>query len=99
MTALTLILVILLLTALVWYLDPMRPYVYIAQGDKITTYHVISGALVNTATSPLADVDLTNLVVHPDGSMLLASNSETYIDEDELEQTRVNHYQFDLTSL
>ena len=77
-------------------LDPMRPYVYIASGDKINTYHVISGALINTASSPLADIDLTNLVIHPDGSMLLASNSETYLDEDEVEQTRVNHYQFDL---
>lgn len=79
-------------------LDPMRPYVYMASGDKINTYHVISGALINSTTSPLAGIDLTNLVVHPDGSMLLASNSETYVDEDELEQTRVNHYQFDLNS-
>ncbi|MBA6292905.1 hypothetical protein H4J58_05065 [Colwellia sp. MB3u-70] len=79
-------------------LDPMRPYVYIAQGDKINTYHVISGALINTTRSPLVDVDLTNLVIHPDGSMLLASNSETYLDENELEQTRINHYQFDLNS-
>ena len=76
----------------------MRPYVYIAQGDKINTYHVISGALINTTRSPLVDVDLTNLVIHPDGSMLLASNSETYLDENELEQTRINHYQFDLNS-
>ena len=79
-------------------LDPMRPYVYIAAGDKLSTYHVISGELINTATSPLADVDLTNLVVHPDGSVLLVSNSETYLDDDENEQTRINHYQFDLTS-
>lgn len=79
-------------------LDPMRPYVYIASGDKINTYHVISGALVNTTSSPLVDVELTNLVIHPDGSMLLASNSETYLDEDEVEQTRVNHYQFDLSN-
>ena len=79
-------------------LDPMRPYVYIASGDKINTYHVISGTLINTANSPLADVDLTNLVIHPDGSMLLASNSETYLDENEVEQTRVNHYQFNLSN-
>ena len=79
-------------------LDPMRPYVYIATGDKINTYHVITGALVNTTTSPLVDVDLTNLVVHPDGSMLLASNNETYLDEDDVEQTRVNHYRFDLNT-
>ena len=79
-------------------LDPMRPYVYIAAGDTLSTYHVISGALINTATSPLAGIDLTNLVVHPDGSMLLASNSETYLDDDEAEQIRTNHYQFDLNS-
>ncbi|MBA6328535.1 hypothetical protein H4J46_11370 [Colwellia sp. MB02u-6] len=79
-------------------LDPMRPYIYIAQDDKLSTYHVISGALINTTRSPLVDVDLTHLVIHPDGSMLLASNSETYLDENELEQTRINHYQFDLNS-
>ena len=79
-------------------LDPMRPYVYIADGDKLKTYHVISGALVNTAASPLADIDLTNLVIHPDGSLILASNTETYLDENEAEQTRVNHYQFDLAN-
>ena len=79
-------------------LDPMRPYVYIADGDKLKTYHVISGALVNTATSPLVDIDLTNLVIHPNGSLILASNTETYLDENEVEQTRVNHYQFDLTN-
>lgn len=79
-------------------LDPMRPYVYIASGDKINTYHVISGALINTASSPLAEIDLTNLVIHPNGSILLASNSETYLDENEVEQTRVNHYQFNLSN-
>ncbi|MGB1263551.1 MAG: hypothetical protein ACPG52_11630 [Cognaticolwellia sp.] len=79
-------------------LDPMRPYVHLASGDTLNTYHVISGALVNSTVSPLADVDLTNLVIHPDGSMLLASNTETFLDEDEVEQTRVNHYQFDLTN-
>jgi hypothetical protein len=79
-------------------IDPTRPYFYVATGDQIRTYHVVTGALVNTATSPVADLDLTNLVIHPDGSMLLASNSETYLDEDEIEQTRVNHYRFDLSS-
>ncbi|SEK65004.1 hypothetical protein SAMN05216262_10226 [Colwellia chukchiensis] len=79
-------------------LDPMRPYVYIASGDKLNTYHVITGALVNSTASPLANVDLTHLVIHPDGSMLLASNSESYFDEDGNEQSRVNHYQFDLST-
>ncbi|WP_085299179.1 hypothetical protein [Cognaticolwellia mytili] len=79
-------------------LDPMRPYVYIADGDQLNTYHVITGALINSSTSLLAAEDLTNLVVHPDGSMLLASNTETYLDEDDVEQTRVNHYQFDLNN-
>jgi hypothetical protein len=79
-------------------LDPMRPYMYIADGDQLKTYHVLTGVLVNSTTSLLADEDLTNLVVHPDGSMLLASNTETYLDENEVEQTRVNHYKFDLSS-
>lgn len=79
-------------------LDPTRPYFYVATGDELRTYHVISGALVNSTSSLLAGVDLTNLVIHPDGSLLLASNSETYTDEDGVEQTRINHYQFDLNN-
>lgn len=79
-------------------LDPMRPYVYIASGDTLNTYHVITGALVNTTFSPLVNVDLTHLVVHPDGSILLASNTENYLDDNGAEQSRINHYQFDLTS-
>lgn len=79
-------------------LDPLRPNIYIAQGDTIKVHNIITGALITTITSPLADVDLTNLVIHPDGSILLASNSETFTDEDGQSQTRVNHYQIDLSN-
>ena len=78
-------------------LDPLRPNIYIGQGDTIKVFNIITGAAITTITSPLADVDLTNLVIHPDGSILLASNSETYTDDDGQEQTRVNHYQIDLS--
>jgi hypothetical protein len=78
-------------------LDPLRPYIYIGQDDTIKVFNIITGAVVTTITSPLADVELTDLVIHPDGSILLASNLETYTDEDEQEQTRVNHYQIDLS--
>jgi hypothetical protein len=77
-------------------LDPLRPNIYIGQGDTIKVHNIITGSLITTITSPLASVDLTNLVIHPDGSILLASNSETFTDEDGQEQTRVNHYQIDL---
>lgn len=79
-------------------IDPLRPFLYVAQGDEILVYNVNSGALVKTITSPLADIELTNLVIHPNGSILLTSNLETYLDAEEVEQTRVNHYQVDLTS-
>jgi hypothetical protein len=77
-------------------LDPLRPYIYIGQGDTIKVFNIITGASVATITSPLASVDLTNLVIHPDGSILLASNFETYTDENDEEATRVNHYQVTL---
>jgi len=77
-------------------LDPLRPNIYIGQGDTIKVFNIITGAAVTTITSPLASVDLTNLVIHPDGSILLASNNETYTDEEGQEQTRVNHYQVNL---
>jgi hypothetical protein len=78
-------------------LDPLRPYIYIGQGDAIKVFNIITGAAVSTITSPLASVDLTNLVIHPDGSILLASNSEVYTDDNGQEQTRTNHYQINLT--
>ncbi|WP_448569699.1 hypothetical protein [Thalassotalea ganghwensis] len=79
-------------------LDPLRPYLYVAQGDEIKVINVVDGTLVTTVEGLLADVALTNLVIHPDGSKLLASNLETYLDEDDQEATRVNHYQIDLTN-
>ncbi len=78
--------------------DNYRPYIYVAVLDSIRVYNVITGTLVTTIQSPLADVNLTNLVAHPDGSLLLASNLETYLDENDVEQTRINHYQVDLAT-
>lgn len=77
-------------------LDPLRPYFYVAQGDQILVFDLIGGSLLTAIDSLLPEVDLTNLVIHPDGSFLLASNLETYIDEQEQEQSRVNHYQLTL---
>jgi hypothetical protein len=77
-------------------LDPLRPYIYIGQGDTIKVFNIITGAAVTTMSSPLAGIDLTDFVIHPDGSILLTSNSETYTDEEGQEQTRINHYQISL---
>jgi hypothetical protein len=78
-------------------LDPFRPNIYIAQEDKIEIYNIIDGTKVNTIQSPLPGITLTNLVIHPDGSLLLGNNTETYLDENEQEQTRTNYYQITLT--
>ena len=80
-------------------LDPLRPYLYVAQGDIIEVYNIIDGSKVTSIQSPLENVDLVNLVIHPDGSILLASNSEIYLDENEQEQTRINHYSVSLNDL
>ncbi|MDG1752293.1 MAG: hypothetical protein P8I03_11630, partial [Thalassotalea sp.] len=77
-------------------LDTLRPYLYVAQADKIDIYNIIDGSKLSSIQSPLENVDLTNLVIHPDGSILLASNIETYLDENEQEQTRTNYYQVTL---
>ncbi|MFT5850540.1 MAG: hypothetical protein ACI87J_000488 [Colwellia sp.] len=77
-------------------LDPLRPNIYIGQGDVIKVFNIITGAAITTINSPLGGVDLTNLVIHPDGSLLLASNSENYNDENGQPQTRINHYQINL---
>jgi len=77
-------------------LDPLRPYLYVAQSDHIDVYSIINGDKITSIISPLVDVDLSNLVIHPDGSILFASNTETYTDENQQEQTRVNHYVINL---
>lgn len=77
-------------------LDPLRPYFYIAHSDKISIYSVIDGSVVKIISSPMVDLDLTNLVIHPNGSMLLASNLETYTENNE-EKTRVNHFKVSLS--
>ena len=79
-------------------LDSVRPYLYVAQADKIDVYNIIDGSYINSIQSPLESVDLTNLVIHPDGSMLLTSNVETYLDDNEQEQTRTNYYQVTLSN-
>ena len=77
-------------------LDPLRPYFYLAQGDSIKVFNIIDGSIVSNIQSPLAGVNLTNLVIHPDGSLLLASNLESYVDDQDQTQTRINHYQVSL---
>lgn len=79
-------------------LDPLRPYIYVAQFDNIDVYNLIDGSKVTTIASPLEGLDLINLVIHPNGSLLLAANIETYLDDEEKEQQRVNHYQVNLDS-
>jgi len=79
-------------------LDPLRPFIYLAIGDSVKIYNIISGALESTISSPLTGVDLTNLVVYPDGSTLLASNTQTVIDENGIETTTVHHYKINLNN-
>ncbi|GLX79636.1 hypothetical protein tinsulaeT_29760 [Thalassotalea insulae] len=79
-------------------LDPIRPYLYVAQSDAIDVYNIIDGTMVTRMVSPVAETDLTNLVIHPDGSVLLTSNVETYLDENEQQQTRTNYYRVDLST-
>jgi len=77
-------------------LDPLRPYIYVAQEDNIDVYNIVNGEKTTSITSLLPGFDLTNLVIHPDGSILLTSNTETYTDENKQQQTRENHYAVNL---
>jgi len=79
-------------------LDPLRPYIYIAQKDNIMIYNINSGNLIGIITSPIPNVDLTNLVIYPDGSKLLVSNNESITDTDGNTSTLIHHYQVDLNS-
>ena len=79
-------------------LDPVRPYLYVGVGDTLRVYNIVTGELVTTINSPLAGVDLTNLVMHPNGQSMLVSNEEAYTDEEGAEQTRINHYSVNLSS-
>ncbi len=79
-------------------LDPLRPLIYVAQADQIMAYNINTGALENTITSPLIGIDLTNLVIYPDGSKLLASNTETITDINGNTSTIIHHYAVDLST-
>jgi hypothetical protein len=79
-------------------LDPLRPFVYVAQHDQIFIYNIHTGELVGTINSPLSGVDLTNLVIYPDGSTLLASNIENFTDDEGEPATLIHHYQVDLST-
>lgn len=79
-------------------LDPLRPFVYIAISDSIKVYNIISGLVEATISSPLVGINLTNLVIYPDGSTLLASNLQTIADENGVEITTVHHYKINLSN-
>jgi len=78
-------------------LDPLRPFMYLAIGDSVKVYNIISGVLESTISSPLTGIDLTNLVIYPDGSTLLASNTQTVTDESGIDTTTIHHYKINLS--
>lgn len=76
--------------------NPFKPYLYFADGDKILVVNVNDGNVENTIASPLQGAELGNLVIHPDGSMLMFSNTENFVDENGQNQTRNNYYKLAL---
>ena len=73
--------------------DPLRPFMYYADGDMLKVINIHDTSEVTSINSPVAGADIGNLVIHPDGSLLLFSNTENFTDDNGQAQTRNNYYQ------
>lgn len=76
---------------------PDQPIVYLATGNKLQSYHLYTGAQVSDIAVAPENTNLTNLIVHPNGQLMLAQATETVTDADGNEQTELRRYQINLT--
>ena len=75
--------------------DPSRPLIYLAGTNKITSYHLFTGAIVDTITTPMT---LTNLAISPSGQYLLASAVNTSADVNGNNVNQLHVYKLDLST-
>lgn len=75
---------------------PDQPIVYLATANKLQSYHLYTGAQVSDVVVAPENTTLTNLIVHPNGQLMLAQATETVTDADGNEQTELRRYQINL---
>ncbi|MBO9489183.1 BACON domain-containing protein [Endozoicomonas sp. G2_1] len=76
---------------------PDQPIVYLATGNKLQSYHLYTGTQVSDIAVAPENTTLTNLIVHPNGQLMLAQATETVTDADGNEQTELRRYQINLS--
>ncbi|WDE04431.1 hypothetical protein SG34_024340 [Thalassomonas viridans] len=78
---------------------PLQPYVYVGINNELRVYHLYSNELITSVAISPEDTLLEQLVLHPQGHLLLAHADETVVDENEQEQTLTHRYQIDLSDI
>lgn len=79
--------------------SPTLPYVYIGVENELRVYHQYTGELLhNVAIAPEGEL-LEQLIVHPNGNMLLAKTDDVITSSDGSTRTDTTRYQVNLTDL
>lgn len=72
------------------------PYVYLAQENKLYTYHIHTGEQVNMFAVAPENTLLEQLIISPNGETLLAIANETVTGDDDTESTITHRYKINL---
>jgi hypothetical protein len=78
---------------------PSQPITYVAVNNELRAYHQYTGELLSTTAISPTNTVLQQLVMHPDGHLLLAQADETTIDEQGVETTVTHRYKISLNDL
>ena len=79
--------------------SPALPYVFAGVNNELHVYHLYSHELITSVTVSPENSLLAQLVLHPEGNLLLGRADETVTDDNEQEQTLTHRYQIDLSDI
>jgi hypothetical protein len=79
--------------------DPLNPYIYVGVDNTLRIYQQYTGELINSLVVAPQNTKLEQLIMHPQGDMMLAKALETVVNSDETSQTITHRYQIDLAQL
>jgi hypothetical protein len=79
--------------------SPFAPYIFVASSNQLKVYHQYTGALITSLTIAPETTLLENLVMHPNGQLLLAQADEQVTDADGNTTTSTHYYQITIADL
>lgn len=78
---------------------PLQPYVYVGMNNELRVYHLYTNELITSVVISPQDTQLEQLVIHPQGQLLLGRAVETTLDENGQSQTVIHRYKIDLSDI